>query len=181
MPNWCENRIKISGSTEKINKLWEVVNSNGLLNTLRPQPDNLFLENLNSEKRLELDEDGVPNWYDWRIENWGTKWEVDAQDLCVVDNGDGTSYIWGDFVSAWSPPVEAYIAFNKTTKDYEAEGWYFEFGCDFCGLYNSRDGDLYCNSISVELELPKAERSEVFKRIEYEFGDWFAMRENDDE
>jgi hypothetical protein len=41
MPNWCENRIKISGSTEKINKLWEDVNSVGLLNALRPQPDNL--------------------------------------------------------------------------------------------------------------------------------------------
>jgi hypothetical protein len=49
MPNWCENRIKISGSTEKINKLWEKVESDGLLNTLRPQPDNLFLENLDSE------------------------------------------------------------------------------------------------------------------------------------
>jgi hypothetical protein len=44
MPNWCENRIKISGSTEKINKLWEEVNSDGLLNTLRPQPDNLRRE-----------------------------------------------------------------------------------------------------------------------------------------
>jgi hypothetical protein len=41
MPNWCENRIRISGSTEKINKLWEKVESDGLLNTLRPQPNNL--------------------------------------------------------------------------------------------------------------------------------------------
>jgi hypothetical protein len=41
MPNWCENRIKISGSTEKINKLWEEVNSDGLLSALRPEPDNL--------------------------------------------------------------------------------------------------------------------------------------------
>jgi hypothetical protein len=155
MPNWCENRIKISGSTEKINKLWEDVNSNGLLNTLRPQPDNL--------KENE--------YYGWRIDNWGTKWEVNSEDLCVVDNGDGTSYIWGDFVSAWSPPVEAYIAFNEADNGCEVEGWYFELGCDFCGLYNSKEGDVQCNSVSSELELTEAERSETFKRIEYEFGE----------
>jgi hypothetical protein len=155
MPNWCENRIRISGSTEKINKLWEKVESDGLLNTLRPQPDNL--------KENE--------YYGWRIDNWGTKWEVNSEDLCVVDNGDGTSYIWGDFVSAWSPPVEAYIAFNEADNGCEVEGWYFELGCDFCGLYNSKEGDVQCNSVSSELELTEAERSETFKRIEYEFGE----------
>ena len=171
MPNWCENRIKISGPTKKINKLWEDINNDGLLNTLHPQPDNLFLENLDPKKRLELDKDGVPNWYDWRIDNWGTKWEVNSEDLCVVDNGDGNSYIWGDFVSAWSPPAEAYIAFNRADNGCEVEGWYFELGCDFCGLYNSKEGDVQCNSVSSELELTEAERSETFKRIEYEFGE----------
>jgi len=157
MPNWCENRIKISGSTEKINKLWEKVESDGLLNTLRPQPDNLE----EHEHRC------------WRIDNWGTKWEVNSEDLCLLDNGDGTSCILGDFDSAWSPPVEAYIAFNEADNGCEVEGWYFELGCDFCGLYNSKDGDIYCNDIYSELELPEAERSEAFKRIEYEFGEAF--------
>jgi hypothetical protein len=168
MPNWCENRIKISGSTEKINKLWEKVESDGLLNTLRPQPNNLEeYENI-----------------DWRLQNWGTKWEVNTQDLCVEDNGDGTSDIYGDFDSAWSPPVEAYIAFNKMNNGCEVEGWYSEFGCDYCGLYNVREGDVYCDSVSAELALPEAERSEAFKRIECDINlyEWyFAMREISDE
>jgi hypothetical protein len=168
MPNWCENRIKISGSTEKINKLWEEVESDGLLNTLRPQPNNLEeYENI-----------------DWRLQNWGTKWEVNTQDLCVEDNGDGTSDIYGDFDSAWSPPIEAYIAFNEADNGCEVEGWYSEFGCDYCGLYNVREGDVYCDSVSAELELPEAERSEAFKRIECDINlyEWyFAMREISDE
>jgi hypothetical protein len=168
MPNWCENRIKISGSTEKINKLWEKVESDGLLNTLRPQPNNLEeYENI-----------------DWRLQKWGTKWEVNTQDLCVEDNGDGTSDIYGDFDSAWSPPIEAYIAFNKADNGCEVEGWYSEFGCDYCGLYNVREGDVYCDSVSAELELPEAERSEAFKRIECDINlyEWyFAMREISDE
>jgi hypothetical protein len=165
MPNWCENRIKISGSTEKINKLWEKVESDGLLNTLRPQPNNLEeYENI-----------------DWRLQKWGTKWEVNTQDLCVEDNGDGTSDIYGDFDSAWSPPLEAYIAFNKMNNGCEVEGWYSEFGCDYCGLYNSREGDVYCDSVSAELALPEAERSEAFKRIECDINlyEWyFAMEES---
>jgi hypothetical protein len=168
MPNWCENRIRISGSTEKINKLWEKVESDGLLNTLRPQPNNLEeYENI-----------------DWRLQKWGTKWEVNTQDLCVEDNGDGTSDIYGDFDSAWSPPLEAYIAFNKMNNGCEVEGWYSEFGCDYCGLYNSREGDVYCDSVSAELALPEAERSEAFKRIECDINlyEWyFAMREISDE
>ena len=166
MPNWCENRIKISGSTEKINKLWEKVESDGLLNTLRPQPNNLEeYENI-----------------DWRLQKWGTKWEVNTQDLCVEDNGDGTSDIYGDFDSAWSPPIEAYIAFNEADNGCEVEGWYFELGCDFCGLYNLKEGHLHCNNVSSELELPEAERSEALRRIEYEFGDWFtvAIKAQDD-
>lgn len=181
MPNWCENRIKISGPTKKINKLWEDINNDGLLNTLHPQPDNLFLENLDPEKRLELDKDGVPNWYDWRVENWGTKWEISSEDLCLLDNSDGTSCVWGDFVSAWSPPIEAYTTFNKMNNDCEIEGWYFELGCGFCGLYSSKDRDLYCNDIYSELKLPEAEQSEALKRTEYEFGDSFAVEEQDDE
>ena len=168
MPNWCENRIRISGSTEKINKLWEKVESDGLLNTLRPQPNNLEeYENI-----------------DWRLQSWGTKWEVNTQDLCVEDNGDGTSDIYGDFDSAWSPPIEAYIAFNEADNGCEVEGWYSEFGCDYCGLYNSREGDVYCDSVSAELALPEAERSEAFKRIECDINlyEWyFAMREISDE
>ena len=168
MPNWCENRIKISGSTEKINKLWEKVESDGLLNTLRPQPNNLEeYENI-----------------DWRLQKWGTKWEVNTQDLCVEDNGDGTSDIYGDFDSAWSPPLEAYIAFNKMNNGCEVEGWYSEFGCDYCGLYNVREGDVYCDSVSAELALPEAERSEAFKRIECDINlyEWyFAMRDISDE
>ena len=168
MPNWCENRIKISGSTEKINKLWEKVESDGLLNTLRPQPNNLEeYENI-----------------DWRLQKWGTKWEVNTQDLCVEDNGDGTSDIYGDFDSAWSPPIEAYIAFNEADNGCEVEGWYSEFGCDYCGLYNVREGDVYCDSVSAELALPEAERSEAFKRIECDINlyEWyFAMREISDE
>ena len=59
---------------------------------------------------------GAKDWYDWRIQNWGTKW--DAIDSCVHSEsygGDMDAYIedllrYGEviitFDTAWSPPCE---------------------------------------------------------------------------
>jgi hypothetical protein len=57
-------------------------------------------------------------------------------------------------------------------------------GCDFCGLYNSREGDVHCDSVSSELELPRRSDPRAFKRIECDINlyEWyFAMREISDE
>ena len=52
------------------------------------------------------------NWYDWRVTNWGTKWDISDEGLEYVDNGDGTSVIQGWFDSAWAPPIEAYNTYG---------------------------------------------------------------------
>lgn len=43
-------------------------------------------------------------WYDWRIENWGTKWDAYHQSATQADNSsDGAgSYT---FSTAWAPPI----------------------------------------------------------------------------
>jgi hypothetical protein len=47
-----------------------------------------------------------PNaWYDWCVENWGTKWGTYETQARVL-NGDG-SPILISFVSAWNPPNAA--------------------------------------------------------------------------
>lgn len=47
---------------------------------------------------------GFESWYDWRVANWGTKWDV------VCDQIDGypydNNYITYYFDSAWAPPLE---------------------------------------------------------------------------
>lgn len=39
-----------------------------------PQPKNIFLGDLSKEEEHRLEEEGIPTWYKWNIENWGTKW-----------------------------------------------------------------------------------------------------------
>ena len=46
--------------------------------------------------------EGDPNWYDWRLENWGTKWDTD--EVVLSKDKKGLHYC---FCCAWSGPVQA--------------------------------------------------------------------------
>ncbi len=53
---------------------------------------------------------GADNWYDWRVSNWGTKWDVTAE---LTDETD-ESLVY-DFPTAWSPPISW---LKKVSRDY---------------------------------------------------------------
>ena len=143
MPNWCNNSITIQGSTETLKPLWEEANreGSGLLNAIKPMPD--ALEGTTSPSPKEGTPqplvDGHDNWYAWRLENWGTKWDVDVDNLEFTDNGDGTATITGWFDSAWAPPIEAYNTFLEDMDGCTLSADYHEPGMDFAGIYT--DGD----------------------------------------
>jgi hypothetical protein len=52
------------------------------------------------EWKANFDKYGAPNWYEWRCQHWGTKWN--ACDAEVTDNGDGSLHV--KFDTAWSFP-----------------------------------------------------------------------------
>ena len=73
MPNWCSNSIEIQGTKEQINKFVSFLdekNGKDWFDFFKPTP-------------TELKEEG---WYEWNVENWGTKWNCDAQDWMKVEN-----------------------------------------------------------------------------------------------
>jgi hypothetical protein len=139
MPNWCENNLSISGPTSKIeDKFREVFyNEGGLLNAVRPQPEILFRGDLSAQDKEECKEKGIPNWYDWNIENWGTKWDASDCNFFITDNGDGTSEFHGFFLTAWCPPVEA---FTELDEDLIVSLGFHEGGMAFVGQYTSEGG-----------------------------------------
>ncbi len=124
MPNWCENNVEIIGKTETIKNLWEQAYKEELLSTMCP------ITTPNGE------------WdYDWCIENWGTKWEVDTDGLEYTDLDDGTAKISGWMHSAWSPPIKAFETFCEANDDVYAEIHYHECGFGFVGYWDSNKGD----------------------------------------
>jgi hypothetical protein len=134
MPNWCSNIIEIEGTKEQITKLVSFLDENNgkdWFDFFLPTP-------------TELKEEG---WYEWNIENWGTKWNCDAQDWVKVESPIedlATVSFWFD--SAWAPPITLYEKIESTsTLNIKASysecgmGFVGEFvdGCDDCYNYQS--------------------------------------------
>ena len=170
MPNWCSNSITISGSTDTIKQLWDdahVGDDFGLLNAMVPMPKEL------DDTTKGTDGDAV-NWYDWRVTNWGTKWDVSDEGLEYVDNGDGTSVIQGWFDSAWAPPIEAYNTFLDDMDGCSIEATYEEGGMDFAGIYTDGD-DQYMEGLAEWCEkvvrgtCALEDTPELFQKLEDEF------------
>ena len=135
MPNWCNNTITLTGPKAKITKIYEKAKEdNALLQQLYPMPTQL--EGTTSpapkEGKVQPLVDGHDNWYDWRVDNWSTKWDVDADYLELSD--DGTT-ITGWFDSAWSPPIGAYEHFLTNNEDCSISSLYYEGGMDFAGKW----------------------------------------------
>jgi len=151
MPNWCNNTLSIQGPTDTLKPLWEEANreGSGLLNAMKPMPEELDGTTSPAPKEGTPQPliDGYNNWYDWRVANWGTKWDVDLEGLEFKDNGDGTAAIVGWFDSAWAPPIEAYNTFLDDMDNCTLESFYEEGGMDFAGHYDNGSDD-YIEGIS---------------------------------
>lgn len=177
MPNWCNNNISISGPTETIKQLWEdaTAEGSGLLNAMVPMPEHL-------KDTVKGSNGDADNWYDWAVSNWGTKWDVDTEGLEFTDNGDGTAMIEGWFDSAWAPPIEAYNTFCDDMDNCDLQASYHEPGMDFGGFYTNGD-DEYCEDLHGEYNTPEDERSDLFNRLDEEYGlsEQYEMWDEDDE
>ena len=154
MPNWCNNNIDIVGPTETVKQLWEdaTAEGSGLLEAMAPMPKEL-------EDTVADGSEGV-NWYNWRVSNWGTKWDIDMEGLEFTDNGDGTASITGWFDTAWAPPIAAFETLSQDWDSCYIELFYEESGMCFVGCWDSEGGDDYyeysdCDSKTISDVVPK--------------------------
>jgi hypothetical protein len=72
---------------------------------------------------------GHPTWYEWRINNWGTKWN--AYDFLETDDVSGVS-----FLTAWSAPHPVIEALAEMFPDIEIEHCWEE-------EYEDEDEDIF--------------------------------------
>ena len=68
-------------------------------------------------------------WYDWRLQNWDTKW--DCYDVEVVDDDPESTEI--TFNTAWSPPEAICTAIREQYPDIDVSWFYDEPGCEIAG------------------------------------------------
>ena len=68
-------------------------------------------------------------WYDWRLQNWDTKW--DAYDVVVTDDDPESVEI--EFNTAWCPPEAICHAIREQYPDIDVSWFYDEPGCEIAG------------------------------------------------
>jgi len=68
-------------------------------------------------------------WYDWRLQNWDTKW--DAYDVVVTDPDPECTEI--EFNTAWSPPEAICHALREQYPDLSISWFYDEPGEEIAG------------------------------------------------
>ena len=68
-------------------------------------------------------------WYDWRLQNWDTKW--DAYDVEILDDDPENLEI--SFNTAWSPPEAICNQIREDYPDVSVSWFYDEPGCEIAG------------------------------------------------
>lgn len=158
MPNWCDNNLYLTHEDpEMLKKAVDAWESSNFLATLVPEPDykvtpvaetfpNITAQYAKTEEekaKALLNEPTIREdaWWDWRIQNWGTKWDVgyDADLDNHAQVNDNTMFVY--FNSAWSPPTGAYEKLAEL--GYSIRAYYFEGGCSFCGSWIDGSDDCY--------------------------------------
>ena len=147
MPNWCQNRVSFySEDTSALEKLLNIFQSDEPFNSIVPSPDWKTTPNDKGDlpvKREMKNPDGrvvyttydFPDgtnddrWYDWNVNNWGTKWEVSDVEC---DHWDGNSFEC-EFETAWSPPEGIFYALRQLFPDVDVTWFYDEPGMMVAG------------------------------------------------
>jgi hypothetical protein len=132
MPNWCNNELRIrSADPATLARYRAAIEAGRLCAECRPEPDS-------ETYRASLGAPGAfPEWYEWRVEAWGTKWEIAPRDTGEIV--ETTDEIRVRFQSAWSPPDKA-LRFAAERDGFSFVLFYDEPGVGFVGRA-TEDGD----------------------------------------
>ena len=141
MPNWCKNRVDFySEKTEDLEKIFSIFsNKESIFGQIIPEPDWKTTPNKDGELPVDREYPYPPHfpesgetddrWYNWRLQNWGTKWdcyEVDIDDSELEYGFEVT------FDTAWSPPEEICSAI-KEQFDVSISWFFDEPGMEVAG------------------------------------------------
>jgi hypothetical protein len=127
MPNWNENKLSVMDCSPELESY---LKENGLsFEKIKPTPPELLEGN---------------GWYNWRLENWGTKWDLSEQeqrevaDQLISESAD----FQATFMTAWSPPLQAIAALSEMFPNDQFTLDYFESGCWFAGTAIISEGQI---------------------------------------
>jgi hypothetical protein len=163
MPNWCLNNLHVEGDLNALQdfKKRVLVQSDEndeiltfTMERLMPTPKELLEmtapvmwrgDENDTDGKLEFEKTvselkekyGYTDWYDWRVDNWGTKW--DAAESYILDDED--KFLNIEYNTAWGPNIEWVRFAAKVYPSLKFKLLFEEPGCNFCGIYEVTGDD----------------------------------------
>ena len=151
MPNWCNNTLELQHEDPAMIERARVAFNDGkLCNEFVPVPESLHVvagrvsdeaeqAKLEADTAKNLADHGYGNWYDFCVNEWGTKWDVggDGQIADVLEDGR----LAMSFDSAWSPPIQFYE--KMLDLGFSVRAYYYESGMCFAGIWEDGIDDYY--------------------------------------
>lgn len=134
MPNWCSNELKIQGNPKELSKLIKKVQI-----TKSEATENHYESLFACHRVIPRPADKEDDWYNWSVENWGTKWDLsDVRFEGDVEAKEVSYY----FESAWSPIVPVVEALAKEFKTLSFNYTFYETGSDYWGEVEYKKGEV---------------------------------------
>lgn len=178
MPNWFYFTVHVSGEKKDVEQFVENVKGSEKYQTesmefdfnhFVPQPDNIFRGNLGREEKKMCEEQGIPNWYRWNSDNWGTKWNANVETAFCLSSVDGFPMEYEYEIStAWAFPVpvmdrmvEMYPNIDFTIVGEEESGAY--------GVYWSTSEDIFLEEEPILVDESDHEREVYFNNNDEEY------------
>lgn len=147
MPNWCLNHLTISHpDMDRVDRFESAYMRSDLCETFLPEPKD---DEGNPIVGADYDENGkfkMPDWYEWRIANWGTKWDFGYDTDRGLQPTRVDNEVTVRFDTAWSPPIGLYECLNAL--GYSVQAYYFEPGMCFAGEWIDGEDTYYENDVS---------------------------------
>jgi hypothetical protein len=190
MPNWCNNTLTLEHEDPAMIARAKAAFLDGrLLDEFIPVPKDLQIvagsvgDPVDQAKLVEQTElnrvtHGYGNWYDFCVNEWGTKWDIGGDDGTYNDIEGG---IIVSFDSAWAPPTNAYEKLHEM--GFKILAMYYEPGMAFAGEWHDGIDDYYeyggMDSKEIAACLP-ATLDEAFG-ISESVAEWEAENAEDEE
>jgi len=186
MPNWCINDLVVShDDPKKMDEFRKVVEmsmdddsgaGDSICSHFYPEP-NYEEEEVEDVFPRPDKTFTMPNWWNWRVAHWGTKWserslEVIEDKKAFWETGGNTMHL--SFMTAWSPPRG--VVQKMVEQGFSTEFWYMEQGSDYWGYHLDGEEihfgsptdyhlDAWGNSLEEWNELPEGAKGKG-KKIE---------------
>lgn len=165
MPNWVYTNIEVRGKIDVVKKLIEMVKSEKDeegkatdfdFNKIIPQPKTYeecpveYRINSEEEARKEAlawdkeSERSWFNWYNWNIDNWGTKWgacDTYADEIILEKPMGKTAVVNISLQTAWSPALPVYRKLQEMYPELEIRVDFADEGGGFIGRLRPDGGE----------------------------------------